>query len=230
MDKNNIDNIVNNIYNNDNHDLQCLDIKENIFTDNYKETESDIDTSWIDNRLYNSLNIPEKEIMNSIGLYFIYINKNFYIEKILYEKQILEKKIEQCFLSKETVLKIIQSKKITTPNSKYKLIDILSFIIDNDYDDIKDLNNITLKNIPIFDDILINKSIFIFHNINTIYFIFKEYENSIQYRTTLKSILKNTASPKKEDLNITKKVKIFISPKEYYKKNNNFTKKNRNYD
>lgn len=229
MNKSNIDNIIDNIYdlNNNTENYQSLEI------DNKSDNESIIDTSWLNNynRLYNLSEIPEKEIMEYIGLYFIYINKNSYIEKILYEKQNLEKSDEYSFLTKESILKIIQSKKITTPTSKYKLIDILSFIIDVNHEEFDNINNSPLKIIPIFNDIHISKSIFIFHNINNLYFIFQENEIQNQYRTTLKSILKNTTFKKKdrmEDLNLTKKVKILTHPREQLKFNNRFTKKNKN--
>jgi hypothetical protein len=218
-----------NIYdlNNNAENYQSLEI------DNKSDNESIIDTSWLNNynRLYNLSEIPEKEIMEYIGLYFIYINKNSYIEKILYEKQNLEKSDEYSFLKKESILKIIQSKKITTPTSKYKLIDILSFIIDVNHEEFDNINNTSLKIIPIFNDIHISKSIFIFHNINNVYFIFQEKEIQNQYCTTLKSILKDTTFKKKdkiEDLNLTKKVKIITHPREQFKFNNRFTKKNKN--
>jgi hypothetical protein len=228
MNKSNIDNIIDNIY-----DLNNTENYQSLEIDNKSDNESIIDTSWLNNynRLYNLSEIPEKEIMEYIGLYFIYINKNSYIEKILYEKQNLEKSDEYSFLTKESILKIIQSKKITTPTSKYKLIDILSFIIDVNHEEIDNINNSPLKIIPIFNDIHISKSIFIFHNINNLYFIFQENEIQNQYRTTLKSILKDTTFKKKdkmEDSNLTKKVKILTHPIEQLKFNNRFTKKNKN--
>lgn len=71
MDKNNIDNIISDIYISDFESSQTLDI------DKKSDTESIIDTSWLDNfnRFYSMSSIPEKEIMSEIGLYFIYINK-----------------------------------------------------------------------------------------------------------------------------------------------------------
>jgi hypothetical protein len=222
--ENNIHNIIDNIYSSNDNFSKSLDNDKN------SETESFIDTTWLENynRLYNLSNIPEKEFMNDIGIYFIYINKNYYIEKILFEKHILEKDIDFSFLSKESVLKIIQTKKITTPTSKYKLIDILLFNIDIDHNELDQISNKSLMNIPIFNNIQINKSIFIFHNINNIYFIFKEIDNN-QLRTTLKSILKNTSSQNtnKEEIDLKKKVN-FIQSKKNFKKINHFTKKNRN--
>ena len=50
-----------------------------------------------------------------------------------------------------------------------------------------------LKTLSILDDITITPSIFIFHDINSIYFIFQEVENDKLHRNTLKSILKTSS-------------------------------------
>ena len=182
---------------------------ENI--DSLSDTEM-LDTSWIQEseRYHHISDNQERELMDSIGFYFIYINKHDYIEKILFEKGVLETDTENgfSFLSKETILKIIQNKKISTPTSKYKLIDILSFVVDIEPNKVKeflemdtfdsDLEKIFLKVLPIFNDIHINKSIFVFHSINHLYFIFQEVQHSSNHRTTLKSILKYKEN--KEDL------------------------------
>ena len=163
-----------------------------------------LDTSWIQEseRYHHISDNQERELLDSIGCYFIYINKHNYIEKILFEKRVLENDPDNgfSFLSKETILKIIQNKKILTPTSKYKLIDILSFVVDIEPNKVKefiemdafdsDLEKIFLKVLPIFNDIHIDKSIFVFHSINHLYFIFQEVQYSSNHRTTLKSILK----------------------------------------
>ena len=112
-------------------------------------------------------------------------------------------------MSKETILKIIQNKKLLTPTSKYKLIDILSFVVDIEPNKVKeflemdtfdsDLEKIFLKVLPIFNDIHIDKSIFVFHSINHLYFIFQEVQHSSNHRTTLKSILKHNKSKEGSD-------------------------------
>ena len=64
-----------------------------------------------------------------------------------------------------------------------------------------------LKSISVFDDIVVNPSIFIFHGINCLYFVFQEVETIKQnIRKSYKSILKNeNREPFKKG---TKKVKI----------------------
>ena len=153
---------------------------------------------------------------------------------------------EFSYLTKETVLKIIQDKKIKTPNSKYKIADILSYIIDIEPNKMQEFSNndifdsnlekMFFKVLPIFNDVRIDKSIFIFHSINHLYFIFQEVDYSPSHRTTLKSILKQENKPPIEDdskqetscnNNSTKKVRIIDNPRELRKFSNKgrFTRK-----
>jgi hypothetical protein len=210
-------------------------------------SDDQLDTSWIqDSERYHHISEnQQRELMTSIGTYFIYINKQSYIEKILFENRDLEINTDNEFsyLTKETVLKIIQDKKIKTPNSKYKILDILSFNIDiepnkmNDflnYDIFdSDLEKEFLKVLPIFNDIHINKSIFVYHSINRLYFIFQEVDHYPNHRTTLKSILKkvvidpimnevdkHSIDPPSGSIpnnNNTKKVRIIDHPRELRK-------------
>ena len=188
-----------------------------VSTEDDSDNDSEgIDTSWIQEseRYHHISDNQERELMDSIGFYFIYINKHDYIEKILFEKVILETDPDNgfSFLSKETILKIIQNKKLLTPTSKYKLIDILSFVVDIEPNKVKeflemdtfdsDLEKIFLKVLPIFNDIHIDKSIFVFHSINHLYFIFQEVQHSSNHRTTLKSILKHNKSKEGSDNNL----------------------------
>jgi hypothetical protein len=84
-----------------------------------------------------------------------------------------------------------------------------------------------LKNVPIFNDIHIDKSIFVFHNINSLFFFFKESENHLR-RFTLKSILKKDSIDTVDKNNISKKVRIVENFREQLKgSKNNSTKKNR---
>jgi len=212
-----MDNIINNIYDEPDEivkPISSIDSPSGLSTENdYGSVSEGIDTSWIQEseRYHHISDNQERELMNSIGFYFIYINKHDYIEKILFEKGVLENDPANgfSFLSKETILKIIQNKKISTPTSKYKLIDILSFVVDIEPNKVKeflemdtfdsDLEKIFLKVLPIFNDIHIDKSIFVFHSINHLYFIFQEVQHSSNHRTTLKSILKHNKSKEGSD-------------------------------
>lgn len=222
------------------------DIKD--FDQNSSEQPSDeednnsmFDTDWIDtfSRLHNINENQPREPMTDIGIYFIYINKHSYIENISFEKQplILDSTNEFSILSKETVLKLIQSKKVSTPVSKYKLIDILSFVVDIEPEHIQDYvqreldsgdSKRFLKVLPIFNDIRIDKSIFIFHNTNYLYFIFQEHDFTSYTRSTLKSILKSNATRSEDSGKGTKKVRIALTPREHSssRSRRRFTRKN----
>jgi hypothetical protein len=230
-----IDGIFINEENNTNNDI----IEPLIDTTKFKDIDNDlndnesiIDTNWINeyDQLQSINSNPLREHMNSIGAYFIYINPNDYIENVVFEKIVLELDSENksSIIRKETILKIIQSKK-NTIDSKYKLIDILSFVIDIEPENIQsflknDLEKMNFNNcfdsktfmkiIPIFNDIHIDKSIFVFHNINSLFFFFKESENNIR-RFTLKSILKKGSIDNNKN---TKKVRIVENIREQLKK------------
>ena len=192
------------------------------------ETESkDLDTSWIleHERLSTIKESYLRETMDSINCYFVYINRNQYIEKIITDKLplLLSDDKTYSYLSKETLLQIIQSRKIKTPFSKYKLTDVVSYLVDlepeniqsysnseneknvKDVKDVKDLDNPFFNIRSFMDDIKFNNSIFIFHGINSIYFLFEEVE-LLNHRHTLKSILKTAESI--SDKSQTKKVRI----------------------
>lgn len=192
--------------------------------------DSVLDTSWIEEqeRLQSINENYFREPMESIHMFFIYINKNMYIDKIISEKQplILSDDAKFSILPKETLLKIIQTKKNISTLSKYKLLDIFSYIIDLEPENIQSYSknenlegspNPFFKNTSPLNDIHIEPSIFIFHNINSIFFFFQE--SDINNRHTLKSILKpSTNFEKVKNKNSTKKVQIHLDSNNGFKK------------
>jgi len=196
----------------------------NLFDDtNDSEDDScskDLDTSWIQehDRLSQINENYLREPMDSIRVYYVYINRNQYIEKIISDKLplLVSENKQNSYLSKETLLQIIQSRKIKTPFSKYKLTDVVSYLVDLEPENVQSFSNheIAGQSIPFFkvrsfmDDIQFNNSIFIFHGINSIYFLFEEVE-LLNHRHTLKSILKpSSKEPIVSDKTNTKKVRI----------------------
>jgi len=181
----------------------------------------DLDTSWIQEheRLSTINENYLREPMDSIHVYYVYINRNQYIEKIINDKLPLSLNSDKThsYLSKETLLQIIQSRKIKTPFSKYKLTDVVSYLVDLEPENIQSFSNtenLEQSNTPFFkirsfmDDIQFNNSIFIFHGINSIYFLFEEVE-LLNHRHTLKSILKSSCQETHvSDKTCTKKVRI----------------------
>lgn len=171
-----------------------------------EEPEEDLDTSWIENAEFQDN--YKRESMKDIGLFFIYIQLDGSIEQIIQESE----SCEQGYISKERILHIIQSKRHYT-GKKYRLMDLLSFLVTLEPDQLTDFiqrenQGDFLNALPIFDTAYLEPSIFIFHDLNGLFFFFKEVET-----IAMKSILKNGGG----DTNrITKKVRI--SPEEYIEK------------
>lgn len=202
----------------------------------YNMDDDDLDMSWIteQERIQNIQKNYYREPMETVNIYFIYINQNQYIDKILCEKHDLDNNNGCSLLNKEKLLQIIQNKKIKTLNSRYKLIDILQYHVELEPEHIQTFINgepdpssqKILKNISVFDEIVFSPSIFIFHGINCLYFIFQEVETiSTKNRKSMKSILKSDSNfdsknqdrehSNKGNKKGTKKVKISTDNIEY---------------
>ena len=193
------------------------------------------DTSWIEEQeRYQNIegNSRVREQSNYINIHYIYVNKENNVNKIDHEKYPLDHSqsshpsshpsSHKCSLiSKENVLRIIQSRKIFTPTSKYKFEDIILYNVDIEPENIQSYENTEpnmensreyFKVLPFINDITIPDSIFIFHQINCLFFIFKEYCFQESKKPPLKSILKSSSIdgeqlPRKH----TKKVRIQTS-------------------
>ena len=84
---------------------------------------TDLDTSWIlhEQRIQNMQNNNFREPLESIHGVFIYINQNNYIDKITRELLTLDThNNSHSIINSNYLLKILQTKKIKTPTSKYK--------------------------------------------------------------------------------------------------------------
>jgi hypothetical protein len=165
------------------------------------DTDFDLDTSWIreQEKVQNMDKKMIKEPMQKVAIFFIYLDKNNSIDKIL--KDIIDLQIMGVgmgsMISKDNVLRIIQSKKIYTPTSKYRFKEILQFTIPIDSEYIQsfaygkeDKNNDFLKVLQVpYNDIFFPESVFIFHKTNSLFFLYQETDNCAR-RHTFKSILK----------------------------------------
>lgn len=182
--------------------------------------DTDLDILWIEEqeKIQNIDKNYFREPMETIDIHIIYINANLYIESITKERHILTKKEKSTVLEKERILQIIQSKKKTTPFSKYKFMDALLYNVDLEPEQIQNYafsqdNDKTpfLQTIKIMEDVIIPQSIFVFHGINSLYFFFKEEPRTDLSKIKSKSILKidGEQAPHK----ITKKVKIVLRNK-----------------
>jgi len=159
----------------------------------------DLDISWIQEH-EKEIHIQEpciKEPQDKIQLCFLYISQNNDIERVVYENIVLDGKDKDSkkeggassgdensdhkrYISKENLLGIIQKHK-----DKHKLIDIYLYFVDVEPDKIQNyvhnldcinLSKSSFKKQSVFEDINIPPSIFIFHSVHVVYFLFQEHK------------------------------------------------------
>ncbi len=144
-----------------------------------------LDLSWTKEyiRSINSQTLLEREPMEFIRLKFVYVNVHSKIDLVEQEecKLVFDSSSSNgSWLPEETVLRIIQTRKtVSSTGQRYKLDDILSYIVTvdplhlTDYCENKS-TSVDLKTISTIGTIHIPSSFFIFHRMNTIYFIFRQ--------------------------------------------------------
>jgi hypothetical protein len=165
--------------------------KSNIF--------NDFNLSWLDEhkRLTDMQQNYMRENMQHIKIHSIYINTKSFIDKIdSNDQDLVTVGSTHSVLYNEKVLQLVQNNRNSIPGKKYKLLDILVYNIDIEPEHVQNfVQNSTgypssfLKKIPIIDDITIPASIFIFHDLNAIYFVFEEIESD-EYTLKPKPIIK----------------------------------------
>lgn len=175
--------------------------------------EINIDLSWLDetNKLVNITNIEKKEMQNKIKIHFVYVDENSEIEHITSEIVELihstSNEKETCILSRNYLLKLIQTKK-NQGEKKYRLFEILKYNVDLESENIQQFlttENKFLKKVNYMEDIVIEPSVFIFHKLNSLYFIYKETDRP--QNNNMKPILKITTQESKNKIHKkTKKV------------------------
>jgi hypothetical protein len=170
------------------------------------EAEEDLDTSWAEAAEFQDN--YEREGMEEIRVFFVYMDATGALEKITKEVE----GIVEGELSKERLLHLIQTKRHLPHRGgvKYRFADLLAFHIPLEPGELGEFVKQEpradfMKSLPIFDSVVIDPSIFIFHDVNALFFFFKEVENLV-----VKSILKNGREGG------TKKVRM--SPEEYIDK------------
>lgn len=169
--------------------------------DDYDRPLDDLDTSWIDafEKMDNEYKHYYNENQLFLRIHFIYVDKNNEICRIREQKHFF---VKPNIITKEELIAIIKTNSISS-NKLYSLLSILKFNINIQPQDFKSflkpnyVNDQFLQSITNINDIIFDKSISIFHDINALFIILYEKQ------TILKNI--NTNSSK----NITKKV--FIS-------------------
>ena len=194
-----------------------------------------INSKWLlhEERLQNVNSIFDREIMQSITAKFIYINTHDYIDKITYTEIPLIIDNSFSMIPKENLIKIIEDNKLKTDNSSYKLLDVLFCNFDIMPSHIQTFSSSDekvidekkyFKSISSINDVIIQPSTFIFHDINSIYIIFQEHELDKHNTHRYKSILKkpNTGQKYKH----TKKVRISLNDPNIKNNKKRVTRKN----
>lgn len=169
-----------------------------------------LDVSWLDehNRLSDMETNYEPEPMSRIDIKFIYINNTNCIDKITTDHiELSEPESEPLnvrIIRKDVILKIIKQNQITTDNTKFYLQDIMWYNVALKPENIQKSiysENSTDTFTPFFkrihivqlEDIILQPSIFIFHSLNCLYFIYQERKTElVNNHRQLKSILKTS--------------------------------------
>ena len=206
--------------------------------------EDVLDDSWIrQQQRIHDINFNYcKEPMENISISSIFINNNKQINNITTITVPLSRTTgdsSSTLLPKEHLIELIQQNKksfIGASSSRYKIADVATFIVDINPEDIQRYNNtVDLSNTykPFFkmqsriNDIIIPDSVFIFHKVNSIFFIFQEISENLRNHT-IKSILKTTDT-KKTKPTTTKRVNIDISQNKIYPLNAKRHRKTRKF-
>lgn len=183
--------------------------------------------TWISNqeRLLELQTDCDPEPMKTILCHFIFVDTNQYIQKIAKEKAKISYNIDkdQHLVSKDQLLDMIQRQKIAMQNSKYIYKHACMFNVDLDPEDVQPFvdeddedNNEFFENISLMDDIVIDPSIFVFHQVNSLYFFFEEKVEPIEELkdvTKLKPILKIHPPVGETKSSSSKKVTIKLNRK-----------------
>lgn len=190
-----------------------------------------LDDSWIkeQQRIHNINFNYCKEPMENISIASIFVNNNKQINNITTNKVYLSRTTGESpttLLPKERLIELIQKGKkssIGDSSSRYKIAEVATFIVDINPEDIQRYTNTTdvtntykpfFKTQSRIHDVVIPDSVFIFHKVNSIFFIFQEISENLRNHT-IKSILKNTDN-KKTKTTTTKRVNINVSKNKIY--------------
>jgi len=178
--------------------------------------EDDLDISWIleQDRLDKIEHNCWREPLTQINVATIYMNQHKEIETIEREKMDIS---GVSILTKEKLIKITQAKRKYTPTSKYILKETLWFHIDLEPENIQHFSekqDSFLHVYPILEDITLKPSIFIFHKLNTLYFLFHETFIPNTNTSIINSIITPNNNNNNNKNNKTKKKVEIIEPKQ----------------
>ena len=217
------------------------DVADNDVVDN-GSVDNDV-ADWLDDeqRILNIQQNPVREPMKSIRGVFIFINQYHYIDKIVVEDIVSFGEHNNEFrIPFSQVLRLVQSKRYVTSNTKYIFREVClfnvdleaehvqGFVNDGDGDGDGDRNGGRFfRVLPATEDIIIPPSIFIFHSVNTLYFYFQEVllKRAGEPRSILKTV--DSENPKEMSHNTTKKrVSLKEKPVVHSRENTKYATKN----
>jgi len=154
--------------------------------------KEELDNSWIKefektDKLYRDFYLDDIYFIN---LHFIYINKNNDIEKIKEEIFLMK---HPNIISREEIIGLLKKNSYDENKRRYMILSLLKFNITLEPEDIKSFieksDNIDEGNssflVPIkhIDTIVFRKTINMFHDLNTLYFVFLENDQKIDENT-----------------------------------------------
>jgi len=178
--------------------------------------------SWVldEEKLLDIKECYYREKFPSISAYYIYINENDYIDNIKSEEVYFNWDISKNvgIIPNNVLLKLIEEKKIFGDNT-YRFDEGSLFNITLEPDDIQSYsesdysgnnnNQSFLKTFTVLDDLYLKPTIFIFHELNSLYFIFRQI---IKKRNPI-SILKFIEDEPNKHKSITKRVRVHLPNK-----------------
>lgn len=141
------------------------------------EQELIINTDWINNemRLFNENGILHQELMKTIQIIHVHINSS---SEVIKTRRVVHSfnNGDNLLSSNEIFRYYVQNR--NTDSIQYKFFKLLVYNVDLGdklYTTINSISTINfLKSFTHIKDIIINPSLFIFHEINAVYLIYKE--------------------------------------------------------
>lgn len=180
--------------------------------------------SWIleQERILQIQQNYSREPMENITCCFLYVNQDNSLEKVTYDtfplqSSYINKEKSGHILPKELVLQLIQNKRIYTPTSKYIFKHSWLYLVDLEPENIQNysksenfhqLSSDFMRVFHTVQDISIPSSIFIFHSLNMLYFLFEEVSVKYSPKPILKIGLSSSSLSLNEKSSKKKRVTI----------------------
>ena len=147
--------------------------------------EMDEDEMWLQEqkKILNIKNNYKREPLEYINLHFCYVDAENAIVNLKTEKHTFS---ETQTISEKELFTIIEEKK-NDANIHYVFSELSLFIVDLEPENIQTIEpkkTPFFKTLPFISDIVIPPSIFIFHPLNSLFFLFKKRKSSLKQGVT----------------------------------------------